>query len=246
MRDYYARMSLRLLKSALRVPVVGRHLAPAWFDEARLVVQRPVFARVLRGRPLHGRVLNAGCGEGLYAGFIEEFAGVRSIVNMDLHPPRVARWRGDIRHSDQQGSLDALPFTTGAFDGVVCTEVLEHVARDTAAAAELARVTKPGATLLMSVPTPPAPFDRAHVREGYTLEDLTALLEAAGFDVAASERCLHATMRAAFVAWQWQQRTAGRNLFPRALLRAAAHVDRTVRLGSPWDLVLVAVRRSSL
>lgn len=237
-------MSVRLLKSALRVPVVGRHLAPAWFDEARLIVQRPVFAHVLRGRPRRGRVLNAGCGEGLYAEFIEEFSDVRTIVNMDVHPPRIARLRADGRHRDEQGSLDALPFATGAFDGVVCTEVLEHVARDSAAAAELARVTAPGGILLMSVPTPPAPLDRAHVREGYSLADLSALLDRAGFDVVASERCLHAIMRAAFVAWQWQQRAAGRNLFPRALLRTAAHADRATRAGAPWDLVVAAVRRS--
>lgn len=243
MRDYYARMSTRLLKTATRMPVIGRHLAPAWFDEARLIVQRPVFARVLRGRPLRGRVLNAGCGEGLYAAFIEEFSGVRAIVNMDIHPPRVAATRTDPRHHDQLGSLDALPFLDGAFDAVVCTEVLEHVPRDRAAAAELARVTAPGGILLMSVPTPPAPLDPAHVREGYTVPELSVLLDGAGFDVAASERCLHAAMRAAFVAWQWQQRTAGRNVFPRALLRAAAHVDRALPLGAPWDLVVAAVRR---
>ena len=246
MRDYYDRMPSRLLKTVLRVPGIGRHLAPAWFDEARLIVQRPAFARVLDGRPLRGRVLNAGCGEGLYAGFIEAFDGVRSIVNMDVHEPRVARRRGDDRHHDQLGSLDALPFAAGVFDAVVCTEVLEHVPRDGDAVAELARVIKPGGTLLMSVPTPPAPFDRAHVREGYTLAELSAPLEKAGFEVVASERCLHGVMRASFVAWQWQQRIAGRNLFPRALLRAAAHVDRATRLGRPWDLIVVAVRRPAL
>lgn len=243
MSDYDAYMFPRLLKSVLRVPGV-RQLAPAWFDEARLLVQRPVFARLLQGRPLGGRVLNAGCGEGLYASFIEEFAEARAIVNMDVHPPRVARIREDRRHRDLQGSLDALPFATGAFNGVVCTEVLEHVARDGAAVAELARVTVPGGILLMSVPTPPAPFDPAHVREGYSLAELSALLQPAGFEVVASERCLHATMRAAFVTWQWQQRAAGRNLFPRALLRTAARVDRVTRAGDPWDLVVVAVRRS--
>ena len=243
MRDYYARMPSRLLKSALRVPGVGRYLAPAWFDEARLMVQGPVFARVLQGHSLHGRILNAGCGEGLYASFLEEFEGVRSIVNMDVSPPRVAQRRQDMRHRDQQGSLDRLPFASAVFDGIVCSEVLEHVPRDGDAIVELARVIKPGGTLLMSVPTPPAPFDSAHVREGYTLADLTARLEAAGFSLVASERCLHGVMRACFVTWQWQHRVAGRNLFPRALLRAAARLDRATRLGAPWDLVVVAVRR---
>jgi SAM-dependent methyltransferase len=236
-------MSPALLKTVLRVPVLGRLLAPAWFDEARVIVQRPAFSRVLGGRRLGGRVLNAGCGEGLYAPFIEQFHDIRQIVNMDIHQPRVSRGREDPRHRDQQGSLDALPFTGAAFDAIVCTEVLEHVPADLAAVTELARVLKPGGTLLMSVPTPPAPFDRAHVREGYSLADLSAMLAAAGFDVVGSERCLHALMRAAYVAWQWQARAAGRNLFPRALLRSAAHLDRAFRLGAPWDLVIAAVKR---
>ncbi len=232
-----------LLKRALRAPGVGRYLAPAWFDEARLIVQRPVLEQVLGDRPLEGRVLNAGCGEGLYAPFIETFAGVRAIVNMDVHAPRVARTRADRRHHDQCGSLEALPFSDGAFDGTVCTEVLEHVPDDRTAVAELARVTRPGGLLLMSVPTPPAPFDPAHVREGYAPAELSALLAASGFDVLASERCLHATMRRTFSVWQWQQRRAGRNLFPRVLLRTAARLDRRVRIGLPWDLVVAAVRR---
>lgn len=243
MRHYYPRMSRAVLKSALRNSSIRRILGPAWFDEARLIVQRPVFARVLGGRRLKGRVLNAGCGEGLYAPFIEQFDEVRAIVNMDVHAPRVARGRGDARHHDQQGSLDALPFVDRAFDAIVCTEVLEHIESDRAAVSELARVIKPGGTLLMSVPTPPAPFDRAHVREGYTLPDLTTLLDAAGFEIVGAERCLHGFMRGAFMAWQWQHRMSGRNLFPRAALRSAAHLDRIARIGRPWDLVVAGNKR---
>jgi SAM-dependent methyltransferase len=46
----------------------------------------------------------------------------------------------------------ALPFPEGAFDLVICCEVLEHVADHERAAAELARVLKPGKTLVVSVP----------------------------------------------------------------------------------------------
>jgi SAM-dependent methyltransferase len=217
--------------------------APAWFDEARLIVQQPALRSVLGPRALRGRVLNAGCGEGLYAPFIERFPDVRSIVNMDYARPSIAARRPDPRHRDTRGSLAAMPFASAAFDAVVCTEVLEHVADDRAAVAEIARVLKPGGLLVLSVPTPPAPADPAHVREGYTLFELRALLEANHLALLSSTVCLHAVMRASYAAWQWQRARASRNLFPRAGLRAAARLDRWTRWGRPWDLAVAAERR---
>jgi SAM-dependent methyltransferase len=225
--------------------LLKHYLSPAWFDEARRIVQEPRLAQVLGSRTLEGRVLNAGCGEGLYAPFIEGFTGVRRILNMDLSRPAVARRRSDRRHSDQQGSLTALPYLTSSLDAVVCSEVLEHVPDDRLAAAELARVLRPGGLLLLSVPTLPAPRDSAHVREGYTLEQLQAVLVPAGFDIVASRRCMHAWMRALYNTWQWQHRLARRNIFPRGALRAAARLDLATGWGKPWDLVILAVRTGS-
>ncbi len=220
----------------------GRLVAPAWFDEARLIVQAPRLRGLLGERQLRGRVLNAGCGEGLYSAFIEGFAGVAAIVNVDRARPSIAR-RGDPRHRDLQGTLTALPFGTAAFDAIVCTEVLEHIPQDEEALAEIARVLKTGGLLVVSVPLPPAPRDPAHVREGYTPQALSLLLERNGLNVVASETCLHAVMRALYHAWRWQQRAARRNLFPRAALRGLAHLDRMTRAGRPWDLMVAAVKQ---
>jgi SAM-dependent methyltransferase len=46
----------------------------------------------------------------------------------------------------------ALPFADGAFDHVIASEVLEHIPDDTKAMAELARVTRPGGTITVTVP----------------------------------------------------------------------------------------------
>jgi len=219
------------------------YLSPAWFDEARRIVQEPRLLDLLEGKRLAGRLLNAGCGEGLYAPFIEQFEGVRVICNMDLARPSVSRHRADPRHHDAQGSLTALPFRTASFDAVICSEVLEHVEDEATAVAELARVLTSGGLLLMSVPTPPAPFDPAHVREGYTLEALRRVLDTGGFEILGTRWCMHAWMRALYRAWQELHRAAGRNLFPRALLRAAAQLDLRTEWGRPWDLVVLAVRR---
>jgi SAM-dependent methyltransferase len=46
-----------------------------------------------------------------------------------------------------------LPFPDGAFDRIIASEVMEHIPDDAAAAAELARVLKPGGTIAVTVPT---------------------------------------------------------------------------------------------
>ena len=51
-----------------------------------------------------------------------------------------------------QGDALALPFADGAFDRVICSEVLEHIPDDRAAMAELARVLRPGGTMAITVP----------------------------------------------------------------------------------------------
>ncbi len=45
-----------------------------------------------------------------------------------------------------------LPFRDGAFDKVLCTEVLEHIPDDKAGVRELFRVAKPGSQVAVSVP----------------------------------------------------------------------------------------------
>ena len=45
-----------------------------------------------------------------------------------------------------------LPFTDGAFDHVIASEILEHIPDDTDAMSEIARVTKPGGTITVTVP----------------------------------------------------------------------------------------------
>ncbi|MDH4121284.1 MAG: methyltransferase domain-containing protein [Deltaproteobacteria bacterium] len=53
-----------------------------------------------------------------------------------------------------RGDTLRLPFASGAFPRVICSEVLEHVDDPAQAAAELARVAAPGGIVAVSVPTP--------------------------------------------------------------------------------------------
>lgn len=119
------------------------------------------------GRRLAGVVLNVGAGEDLRT------FGSRT-VRLDRHAP-AATVRADIAAT--------LPFVDRAFDAAVCTEVLEHVPSPALVLREIARVVKPGAVLLVTMPFffhyHPDPEDYSRL----TPTGLQLELERAGFRV---------------------------------------------------------------
>jgi len=85
------------------------------------------------------------------------------------------------------GMIGALPVASGGFDLVCAFDILEHVADDDGALAELARVAAPGATVLLSVPLHPqawTPFDDfvGHCRR-YEPAQITERLARHGFAI---------------------------------------------------------------
>lgn len=161
------------------------------------------------------RVLDLGCGEGVFAAALAA-AGARPIaVDVADEPLRRLRARfpqvEDVRRA-QAG--EALPLDDGEVDAAWAGEVLEHVHDVGALATELRRVVKPGGTLLVTTPDHPrrllvkfALRPRAfeehvwpyadHLRF-FTRRTLAMVLENAGFaDVAIRRRSghLHAVAR---------------------------------------------------
>lgn len=95
------------------------------------------------------RILDYGCGTG---GNSLAYAPLGSVVGIepDRGAVTLARRRGGARYCRASGTQ--LPFGQGAFDAVVASDVLEHIEDDVAAAAEIARVLRPGGTAIISVP----------------------------------------------------------------------------------------------
>jgi SAM-dependent methyltransferase len=116
-------------------------------------------------------LLDAGCGEGRHCfGALENGARV---VGLDLDLASLRPAVGGLRtRAEELGSLGAmiqgdtfhLPFRDESFDKVICSEVMEHVHDYTAAARELARVTKPGGSLAVTIPT--ATSENLYLRVG--------------------------------------------------------------------------------
>ena len=95
-----------------------------------------------RGMP-EGVILNVGAGPPQGQGRVNTAFRGRKIVHTDI-----ARFPG----LDRLADVEALPFSDGAFSGVVCCAVLEHVTHPWVAFHEMARVLKPGGLLLVICP----------------------------------------------------------------------------------------------
>jgi len=92
-------------------------------------------------------ILDAGCGQ---AGIVARACGSARAAGIDV---TFEGFRDAVDLSDLVcGNLEALPFADGAFTLIASSWVFEHLARPAVAFAELARVLKPGGTLVFLTP----------------------------------------------------------------------------------------------
>lgn len=102
-------------------------------------------------RAARGRALNLGIGGG---GVERELQGRGwSVASLDPDANAVERLRADGVDA-RQGYAQQMPFDTGAFDAVVVSEVLEHIADELrpSVITELSRVLRPDGVLVGTVP----------------------------------------------------------------------------------------------
>jgi ubiquinone/menaquinone biosynthesis C-methylase UbiE len=106
------------------------------------------------------RVLDAGCGGGRHLCEAIGKTGV-NCVGVDLNWDDLFKTKGFLSLMDGQqvggwiiarADVARLPFSDNSFDVVICSEVLEHVADNKTAVAELIRVLKPLGDLIVTVP----------------------------------------------------------------------------------------------
>jgi SAM-dependent methyltransferase len=148
-------MSLGVRFAQLPRPVAHRLLRPLrYLNLMRALEWHLLEPWLRRGTAL--RVLDVGCGHGLYS--LDLARRGATLVGCDLDRSALS----DAQRSSHGLGLDgragflvadgaALPLPEGEFDLVVCNCVLEHIADDGAALAAMARVLRPGGMLYLTV-----------------------------------------------------------------------------------------------
>src|SRR4051794_9854427 len=101
-------------------------------------------ARAAASVPAGSKVLDAGAGAAPYRELFEGRIYTTTDWANTPHPEGL--------QADVIAPIDDLPFEDAAFDCVVCTEVIEHVADPVAALAELRRVLAPGGSAWVTAP----------------------------------------------------------------------------------------------
>lgn len=109
------------------------------------------------------RILDIGCGNGRHTAAAYGLSQTR-VVGADRNVADLTSAADRLRFHDRLGAhgggiwmlsaadITRLPFSSNRFDLVICSEVLEHVPDHRRAVSELARVTKPGHPVVVSVP----------------------------------------------------------------------------------------------
>ena len=116
------------------------------------------------GNRVQGRLLENGCGVGMYILHLLPYAG--DVIGLEYDFER-AREAGESLSSEQHsiltsvisGAGEALPFPDESYDAILSHEVLEHVQDDSLAVSEMVRVLKPGGRIAVFVPNRGYPFE---------------------------------------------------------------------------------------
>ena len=116
-----------------------------YFDDARLSLCKETTLLRWLGELKGKEILDAGCGVGAFSEPLARYNTVHG-VDFSVKSLEFAATRGLIT---KVGDLTALNYENGKFDVVVCIGVIQLIEQYMTVLAELARVTKPGGTLLV-------------------------------------------------------------------------------------------------
>ena len=108
------------------------------------------------GERIKGRVLENGCGVGLYLERLTRYSS--KAIGLEFDFPRALE-----AHSVAEMVVNAagemIPLPTASFDFILSHEVLEHVENDRACVEEMVRILRPGGRMAVFVPNKGYPFE---------------------------------------------------------------------------------------
>ena len=108
------------------------------------------------GERIKGRILENGCGVGMYVEHLSPFGG--QVTGLEYDFERAVEAQVDSPHIVNAAG-EFLPLPTSTFDLILSHEVIEHVQDDRAAIREMVRALKPGGRLTLFCPNRGYPFE---------------------------------------------------------------------------------------
>jgi len=108
------------------------------------------------GKRIQGRLLENGCGVGMYIEHLAPFGG--TVIGLEYDFER-AQQAGERSSHVVNAAGEFLPFDNEVFDLILSHEVLEHVGDDRVAVLQMMRVLRPGGCMVIFVPNRGYPFE---------------------------------------------------------------------------------------
>lgn len=108
------------------------------------------------GERIKGKILENGCGIGMYVEHLSPFGG--TVIGLEYDFERAKEARKNSPHIFNAAG-ESIPLPSGTFDLILSHEVIEHVQDDRAAIREMIRVLKPGGRIVLFCPNRGYPFE---------------------------------------------------------------------------------------
>lgn len=106
-------------------------------------------------------ILDMPCGRGFYLNMFRYVSGCK-LIGAELDWPVLLKAQRNVGHLPDialnNANIYALPYPSDTFDGVILSEILEHIERDVDGLREIYRVLKPGGVVAITVPNANYPF----------------------------------------------------------------------------------------
>ncbi|HOE96367.1 MAG TPA: class I SAM-dependent methyltransferase [Candidatus Sumerlaeota bacterium] len=154
-----------------------------WFQGRLMMIERLLRRHVLPVLPARPRLLDLGCGTGL---FLQRRLRECEPFGIDFSVEALACCRTRVPGRLARADAARLPFADAVFDVVSAFDLIEHVADDVALVAEAWRVLRPGGCFIATVPAHPILWSAhdvsLHHQRRYRRAQFNALFNAAPWE----------------------------------------------------------------
>ena len=143
-------------------PVSAEQIAHMTRNEADMAFKKRVATIFEWIEPADDKlILDCACGRGFYLNMFRYVSNCR-LVGLELEDEIIRKAQRHVGHLPRlmldNANIYALPYADNTFDGVILSEILEHIDRDVDGLREVYRVLKPGGVVAITVPNANYPF----------------------------------------------------------------------------------------